>query len=92
VGRAIGGWGWWALRNIGMNYIIFVFALDFIKIQRPTSALNAMEYLPFAVLSVAGPALKLAAWGKRLTARQAPRTTLPLAAGELPGSPPPSTR
>jgi hypothetical protein len=64
VGRAIGPAGWWVLRNLAMNYLAFDFAVDFIRRQPPTSAMQALMYLPFAALAVLGPALRLAAWIK----------------------------
>jgi len=65
-GRALGSKGWWVLRNIGMNYIAFDFALDFLKPQHQPTLLHLVEYLPFAMLAVLGPALRLLAWLKRL--------------------------
>lgn len=64
VGRAIGPAGWWGLRNLAMNYLAFDFAVDFVRRQPPTSALQALMYLPFAAFAVLGPALRLAAWIK----------------------------
>jgi hypothetical protein len=61
IGRALGKLGWWVLRNIGMNYIALVFALDFVRLHPPTF-LKEVEYLPFAAMSVSGPLLLLAAW------------------------------
>ena len=65
VAREIGPAGWWVLRNIGMNYIALVFALDFVRTQHPFSLFKAVEYLPFAALAVLGPLLRLAAWFSR---------------------------
>ena len=61
VGLALGDVGRWALRNIGMNYIAFAFAFDFLTPHRPVTALKVAEYLPFAALSVFGPLLRLLA-------------------------------
>ncbi|HEX4182876.1 MAG TPA: hypothetical protein VHY34_06440 [Caulobacteraceae bacterium] len=66
IGRAAGAVGWWVLRNIGMNYIAFAFALDFLK--RPPRHIGPaylLGYIPFALLAVLGPALRLLAWLKR---------------------------
>jgi len=62
VSREIGPAGWWVLRNIGMNYIAFVFAFDFLRLQPTAAWIRIAEYLPFASLSVLGPVLKLLAW------------------------------
>jgi hypothetical protein len=64
VGHALGDTGWWVLRNIGMNYIAFAFALDFLGFQHPATLLKA-SYLPFALLSLLGPLIKLIAWLRR---------------------------
>jgi hypothetical protein len=61
VSRAIGAPGWWVLSHIGMNYIAFAFALDFFTPQHPMTLSKAVEYLPFAALSVLGPLLRLIA-------------------------------
>jgi len=65
VAREVGPAGWWVLRNIGMNYIALVFALDFLRIQHPLSLLKVAEYGPFAALSVLGPLLRALAWFSR---------------------------
>jgi hypothetical protein len=58
--QAIGGKAWWLLRTVGMNYIALAFAVDFLR--HPTASLSyGVKYLPFAVLSVAGPILSLLA-------------------------------
>jgi hypothetical protein len=62
VGRMIGPAGWWALRNLAMNYLLFDFAVDFLKI--PHSLVDAIAYLPFAGFTVLAPALRAAAWAK----------------------------
>jgi hypothetical protein len=64
LGRAAGARGWWILRNIGMNYIAFDFALDFVRPLPGVTPLRLVEYLPFAALAVLGPALRLLAWLK----------------------------
>jgi len=56
------------VRTLGVEYISFAFLVDFAKhpFQR--------SYLPFLVLAVAGPLLRLAAVAKRLSlAREACR-------------------
>jgi len=65
VSEAIGAPGWWLLRNVGMNYIAFDFLVDFLRRDDLTSVRRLVEYVPFAALAVAGPALRLAAYLKR---------------------------
>lgn len=61
VRQALPGAVWLPIRFAGMNYISFVFLLDFAKF--PSNDLrNIIAYLPFAALAVAGPALRFAAW------------------------------
>jgi len=66
LGRVIGSAGWWILRNIGMNYIAFAFALDFLGPLHRGTVRYPAEYVPFAVLAVLGPALWLIAALKRV--------------------------
>jgi hypothetical protein len=58
--------GWWLLRIVGLNYIAFAFAVDFVRLPASASAKYLMGYLPFVLLSVAGPMLRLAAFGQRV--------------------------
>lgn len=51
--------GWWLLSNVGMNYIAYAFAVDFIKYPFGPGVKHLAEYLPFAVLAVVGPILRL---------------------------------
>lgn len=58
------------LRVVGMNYILLAFAYDFVltTIRFGTAHLDlrrAVVYLPFAVLSLAAPLLRLAAAARR---------------------------
>lgn len=52
--RALGRNGWWLLRTVGMTYIAYAFAADFLHDPLQGSAKHVAEYLPFAVLSTAG--------------------------------------
>ena len=61
VSRAIGPRGWWVLRNMAMNYILLDFVIDFTRSVPLNSTRGLLLYLPFAVLAVAAPALRLAA-------------------------------
>jgi hypothetical protein len=61
--KAIGPTGWWVLSTIGLNYIAYAFAVDFLKSPSRGIAIYIAGYLPFTVLSLAGPALRATAWG-----------------------------
>jgi hypothetical protein len=63
--QTLGSWGWWCLRVIGLNYIAYAFALDFLRYPQFGSFKYLVGYLPFAVLSVFGPLLRLAAFMHR---------------------------
>lgn len=79
---ALGSKGWWLLSNVGMNYVAYAFIVDFVKQPFQGGVKHMVEYLPFAVLSLAGPSLRLAAyahgiWRSRKNsdhARREPRT------------------
>ena len=64
--RALGASGWWLLRIVGLNYIAFAFAVDFLRLPASASAKYLLGYLPFVLLAVAGPMLRLAAFGQRV--------------------------
>jgi hypothetical protein len=66
--RALGDSGWWLLRIVGLNYIAFAFAVDFLRLPASASTKYLMGYLPFVLLAVAGPVLRLAAFGQRVLA------------------------
>lgn len=71
VGRAIGAAGWWFLRNVAMNFLVFDFAVDFVGRRHLDSVTHQLEYLPFAAFTVLAPALRLLAWLKVRMTRQA---------------------
>lgn len=52
---------WWLLREVGMNYIAYAFAVDFMKNPFDLGAKHLLEYVPFAILAVLGPILRLVA-------------------------------
>jgi hypothetical protein len=54
------------LRVIGVEYIAFAFLSDFL-VNPQDGIINLLAYLPFLILAVAGPLLRLAAATKRLT-------------------------
>jgi hypothetical protein len=53
-----------AVFAVGMNLIAYAFAVDFLRDPMGGSAKHMVEYLPFAALALAGPALRLAALTK----------------------------
>lgn len=69
VSRTVGPRGWWLLRNVALNYIALDFLIDFTRREGFASIKGLVAYLPFAVLAVAAPALRLAAFIKRRRAR-----------------------
>jgi hypothetical protein len=56
---------WWVLRTIGLNYIAYAFAVDFLRFPLFGSFKYLLGYLPFALLSVVGPLLRFAAFVQR---------------------------
>jgi hypothetical protein len=49
IGVRLGEVGWSVLRGLGMNYLLFDFAVDFFR-ARPPGVLHLIEYLPFQIL------------------------------------------
>ena len=68
--QTLGSKGWWLLRVVGLNYIAYAFAVDFLKGPQFGSVEHLVEYLPFSVLSVVGPLLCLAAFVQRAAGLQ----------------------
>ena len=62
---ALGSKGWWFLRVVGLNYIAYAFASDFLRYPQLGSIKYLVGYVPFAVLSVVGPLICLAAFMRR---------------------------
>ena len=60
--QVLGRRWWWLLRTLGMNYIAYAFFTDFINNPLDVSIKHLVSYLPFVILVVAGPFLRLAAW------------------------------
>ncbi len=48
---------WTVLRTVGMTYIAYAFAADFVSTPFGGGTTHALMYAPFAILSVAGPVL-----------------------------------
>jgi undecaprenyl pyrophosphate phosphatase UppP len=64
IGRlqaALGRRIWWLFSTVGLNYIAFAFAVDFVNHAPRFDIKYVVGYLPFASLAVAGPLLRLAA-------------------------------
>src|ERR1700722_57243 len=57
---------WWLLSNVGMNYLAYAFFKDFWNEPLHGGIKHVVEYFPFAVLAVAGPMLRLAAFAQRV--------------------------
>ena len=71
--RMLGPRGWWLLRVVGLNYIAFAFAVDFFKKPLLADTKQIIGYLPFAVLAVAGPLLRVVAFAQHMrTERRVP--------------------
>jgi hypothetical protein len=60
---------WRVLRNVGLEYIAVVFFADFVMGPIHNGDRRPIEYVPFAILLIAGPLLRFAA----LLRRSAPR-------------------
>jgi hypothetical protein len=63
--QALGSKGWWFLRVVGLNYIAYAFATDFLGYPQFGNIKYLVGYLPFVVLSVVGPLFCLAAFVQR---------------------------
>jgi hypothetical protein len=58
---------WRIVRTLGVEYISFAFLIDFAKNPFQGGVLNLLAYLPFLILAIAGPLLRLAAVAKRMS-------------------------
>jgi len=61
---------WRIVRSIGVEYIALVFLFDFAPKPFYGGVANRLMYLPFFVMAIAGPLLRLAAAAKRLAGSQ----------------------
>jgi hypothetical protein len=61
LAKALGPLGWRLLRYVGMNYLLFDFALDFFRPPLSRSVSSLIAYAPFQALVVAAVALRLIA-------------------------------
>jgi hypothetical protein len=64
--RALNPKLWWVLRTVGLNYILYAFAVDFSHFTLHGGTKQIVEYLPFAILVVIAPVLRLAAFALRI--------------------------
>lgn len=72
---------WRAIRTLGVEYIALAFLIDFAKNPFQGSVEHALAYLPFQILAVAAPALRLAAFMHRRA-----RSRRPVAHGDAAAS------
>ncbi len=69
---ALGPRMWRIVRTVGTEYIAFTFLAEFAVKSRQTGAASFLIYLPFVVLGLAGPLLRLAAFVKRCLESKGP--------------------
>lgn len=62
---ALGPRMWRIVRTVGTEYIAFTFLAEFAVKSRQPGAANFLAYLPFVLLGLAGPLLRLVAFVKR---------------------------
>ena len=60
--QAVGPRSWWLLRTVGLHYIAFAFAKDFLNNPFHGGVEHTVAYVSFAILAIAGPVLRLAAF------------------------------
>jgi hypothetical protein len=58
----LGSRGWQLLRIIGMNFILYAFFKDFTQGPLLGGLRHAVEYVPFALMAIVAPLLRLTAW------------------------------
>ena len=61
----LGARWWYVFRMVGMNFILYAFFRDFKSVPLHDVG-HVLTYLPFAVMAVTAPLLRIAAWGIRL--------------------------
>jgi len=75
------------LRAVGVEYISLVFLFDFTQTHYRGGIVDVVEYLPFLLLTIAGPILRLAAALKRLSQARALAAMARAGAGSWGNSP-----
>jgi len=61
--RTVGRLAWRWLNLVGLNFIALAFAVDFVRVPFQADAKYLLGYLPFVILAIASPVLRIAAWG-----------------------------
>jgi hypothetical protein len=64
--QAVGHRAWRMLNFVGLNFIALAFAVDFMRFPIQADAKYLLGYLPFVILAIAGPGLRVSAWGLQL--------------------------
>jgi hypothetical protein len=73
IQQMIGHVLWRVLRTVGMTYIAYAFAADFIRAPLSSDTRHLVMYTPFAVLSIAGPVLHALSFVPQTWRAQRPR-------------------
>jgi hypothetical protein len=76
-----------SIRAVGVEYISLVFLFDFTRTRYQGGIADFVEYLPFLLLTLSGPILRLAAALKRLSQARALAATARAHAGSWGNSP-----
>jgi hypothetical protein len=63
--KLLGAKGWRLLRIVGMNFILYAFLSDFMRNPLHGGTKRLVEYLPFTVMAIAAPLLRVADWTLR---------------------------
>jgi hypothetical protein len=64
--KKLGDFSWWSLSAIGLNYIAFAFAVDFLRYPLNSDIKHLAGYTPFAILSILAPLVRAAAFLQRI--------------------------
>src|SRR6185312_555476 len=70
---ALGQKGWQLLRVVAMNFILYAFITDFMRIPSQATNWHLIEYFSLSAMAIAAPLLRLAAWGSRSRRLEASR-------------------
>jgi hypothetical protein len=63
------------LRNVGLEYLALVFFADLVLLPIRVHTNRPLEYLPFSILIIVGPILRMAATVRGLGPLGAPRSS-----------------
>lgn len=61
VNAALSRNGWWLVRMLGLNYVLYAFAVDFLRPSPAGNVKYIVAYLPFSILVIAAPLLRFGA-------------------------------